>query len=192
MRGGPYSPDRDQTALKGPSFLEWDAVHWSRVTKEEQEMTEVFRFHDQALDELVQRCTPSFQNFQTNLDQTSTDIKNLEKWLQSSGICFYTSVQIEGGYIAWSNQTGDWRLVLEGLPEEEYGEPICKPLIETPVKVRLAARRHLVTLVSQIASLVPPNPVELEKKKVSLFKGTHKNSGTKPEELDLFGDLEGV
>lgn len=158
-------------------------------------MTDNIRFFDKALDELAQLVAPKLQNFQTTLDQTSTDIKNLEKWLQGCAISFYTSVPVDSdSYIAWSKTCGDWRLVYESSPDSErdYGpddmDRESQPLIETPVHIRLKARPHLAALVAAIAKQLPVTDTEPEKKRVGIPR---QRVGAAPKPSDP-EDLEAI
>jgi hypothetical protein len=134
-------------------------------------MTENFKFHDPELAAVVRSASESFSGFQANLDQTSADIKNLEKWLAGNKICFYASVHLgDSEYIAWSDENLEWRLVYESVDDLSEDERIVtRPLIEMPVKARLKARPFLAQLVSTIAELVPKMEPPIKKPALSLF-----------------------
>lgn len=140
-------------------------------------MTENFQFKDPNLESVIQRYTPQFKTFQKNLDDTSSDIKTLEKWLQSNGICFRTSVSIDRNTsLVWSKSSGDWRLMLRCPPpeyeieEDDDDETFCRPLIELPVKTRVEARNYLPLLIEEIAKLVVKSAIEPAKIKASVEK----------------------
>jgi hypothetical protein len=126
-----------------------------------KKMAEAYQFKDPNLAGVFQRNASQFKNFKSNLDNSSADIKNLEKWLQNSGICFHACVYCDKGMsLAWSNLTGDWRIISRCPPddgelaEEDEHEGFCRPLIEMPIKTRIEARPYLPRLVEEIAKIV--------------------------------------
>lgn len=123
----------------------------------------IIRFNDKALDDVIQSSASKFANFQLYLNNLSSDIKNLEKWLQACSVCVSTSVEIkleeEKHYISWSSRNGDWRLLYESPIDPDFSETGSQfetlPLIETPVYVRLRCAPFLPKLVAELASLLP-------------------------------------
>lgn len=152
-------------------------------------MTETIQFNDRALDQVIQSSASKFANFQLYLNNLSSDIKSLEKWLQSCSVCVTASVEIESeenhhDYLTWSSRNGDWRILYE-TPSADYGHNDdyqfdSTPLIETPVPVRLRCAPFLPTLVTKLASMLPTVDGEEPKKQTA----TKKKAVTPPEDLD--------
>ncbi len=101
----------------------------------------------------------------------------------------------KGSALAWSAATGDWRLVYESLSVGAvWDSPDVKPLIETPVRIRLIARDHLSKLVDQIAELIPKTEPETEKKKstglLGKLRAEAEDKAAEPEDLDAIFSSE--
>lgn len=155
-------------------------------------MIDSIRFNDSRLEELVDKLSPKFKNFQKNLDQTSADIRSLEKWLQSCGICFYADIALSNDEcIAWSNEFGEWRLVYETTNGLEPSD--STPLIETVVRIRLRAKPLLPKLLSKIAELVPDEVSPVQKPgRPSLFqtKAQQSKKTEEQERIDIFAGID--
>jgi hypothetical protein len=149
------------------------------------------QFNDTALNEVAQRSAFQLSNFKNNLDQTSEDIKRLEKWLQTCGVCTYASVEItsESMLLEWSDHSGaEWRLVCRtpnpypDYPEDEYE---FRPLIEMPARARLICRPYLPKLLQGLAELLPKQEdmALAAKKSVAVPKASGKKASGSAEEL---------
>jgi hypothetical protein len=93
---------------------------------------------------------------------------------------------------------GDWRLLYvtssDNVDSYHNEEPSydSTPLLETPVRTRLAARPFLAQLVSEIAELVPDNQAEPVKSKKGVFSSALAASKkpAPPEDLDAIFSSE--
>lgn len=129
-------------------------------------------FNDPALAEVIQRSAKRVSRFQKVLDETSADIRNLEKWLQQNNISAELEVRLKDEHnasLVWNKEDDGWRLRYSYYTADEHGIEYeeSKPLIETPVKTRLQCRRHLATIVDQLDSMIPSTDAESSSNAVS-------------------------
>lgn len=83
--------------------------------------------------------------FQRVLDETSEDIRNLERYLQDCGICIGAVLEVtEHTALAWEKYNGAWRILAR------Y-EGNLQPLIESKAGVRLYFKDSLPYFVQKIA-----------------------------------------
>lgn len=83
--------------------------------------------------------------FQRVLDETSEDIRNLERYLQDCGICLpVVYVVNEGIWMGWDKYNGSWRIMAKH-------NGTVQPLIESKAGVRLYFKDLLPCLVQKIA-----------------------------------------
>jgi len=95
----------------------------------------------------------------------------LEEWLIQCAVCFPTYVSVsEYSHIGWDKFGSTWRLVHESANDDP---PETRPLIDTPIKTRFAARAFLPVLVKEIASAIP-----------NVVAETAVQSRYKPDDLD--------
>lgn len=122
-------------------------------------MKKGFEFKDQSLSAVVQKSASQFSDFQRHLNETSEDIKNLEKWFQECGVCVPATVQIKNSCvgISWSKYEDSWRLICDASDDDG---PDIRPLIEMPARMRLFCRPHLPKLVQEVADLLPAGQKE--------------------------------
>lgn len=118
-------------------------------------MSNDFVFSDNELEKVKRSSNSRLQNFQQILDDTSNDIRKLEKWLQECGVCMFVSVPIqsESIHILWDKVKDSWRLLYMDSQGNE------KPLLEASARIRLAAKPFLPRLVRQIEQYLP-DPLE--------------------------------
>ncbi len=161
-------------------------------------MTESIQFNDRALDQVIRSSASKFANFQRYLNNLSSDIKSLEKWLQACSVCVTASVEIESeenhhDYLTWSSKNGDWRLLYE-TPCSDFGNNEdyqfdSTPLIETPISIRLRCASALPILVTKLASMLPTVDAEEPKKQIA----TKKKVLPPEEDLDaIFTSEDGI
>ncbi|HWB15892.1 MAG TPA: hypothetical protein VG538_05745 [Vicinamibacterales bacterium] len=159
---------------------------------------------DPALQTAIDEAGPNIENYYTNLDGVSADIKSVEQYLTSSGIRIPAEVHLPGKGIElegeidvlenysgriWQDEeaiqwTADpknidrWRLLW--TKRRKWGElELCervaiagptfngpvepledKPLLETPVDVRLRAHKQLGELIRVVSKSVEIQPHE--------------------------------
>lgn len=83
--------------------------------------------------------------FQRVLDETSEDIRNLERYLQDCGICLNVVLEVtQDTYLSWEKHNGTWRIVANYKSTNQ-------PLIESKAGVRLYFKDSLPCFVQKIA-----------------------------------------
>lgn len=140
------------------------------------------KVNSELLAQALESAGPKITGFTSTLDGISADIRAIERWLLESGVRFEIS-EVVGkeidpsgcGYIRYLVWYGgkdgkSWRIYYRdtwGIPGEEvdrHGELFQltirvssdeRPLIETPVAIRLQSVDPLARLVSAIASRIP-------------------------------------
>ncbi len=113
-------------------------------------MSQELKFHDQSLLNAVKASSQQLDNFQQKLDQATADIKSLEKYLQSTGLCLDLSVDVSAPpyhAIGWDKVGDAWRLV--GYFWDDH-DRCARPLAESSARLRLACQPFLPQLVKQI------------------------------------------
>jgi hypothetical protein len=129
------------------------------------------------LAEVLETVGPKISDFTSTLDAISDDIKAIEKWLLESGVRFEIEVPFGEYYgslaegpgvtLLWSGGDDEktWRIyscekngAWDGRAWEVTSREL-RPLIETPVRVRLEAVEPLTRLVREIALRIPSERV---------------------------------
>jgi hypothetical protein len=142
---------------------------------------------------VLETAGPKIDSFTTTLDAISEDIRMMEQWILKSGIRFEmkvlcntggpflidaedaTDVWLSHSGLSWScaDDGKTWRIHFEeNLASKDNNMPTLRrrPLIETPVPVRLQIETALANLIKEIADCIPservygasPSLVELE------------------------------
>ncbi len=120
-------------------------------------------FSSEKLEEAYARVQNGLENYQTRLDGVSNDIKTLERALEASKFNLETWVTVReycedpqsngqydqiGHQIGWAPSGDRYRLM--------YRRSRWKPLIETPIEIRLEMHEHLPKLVTAVGKAVDP------------------------------------
>lgn len=151
-------------------------------------MTDSITFIDKALNDVVQKSAFKFSSFQKYLEETSTDLKNLEKWLQNCAICIPVFVETddEDIKVGWDNKGGTWRLLAEFTVSDDEGQwRDSRPVIEMPIRSRLLCRRFLPVLIKEISDLLPDEVSEAQPENDLDIFGVFKDE----EPIDLLSDI---
>lgn len=148
-------------------------------------MAREIEFHDKALDQLIRSSATQFKSFQKVLDETSADVRSLEKWLQECGVCITCYVKLPPGRLAkelgWDKYGDSWRIVCEFIGDDG---PQIRPLIETSARMRLSCKGSLLVLVKALQQLLPKN---LEEQEGACYST---NSIDRSEESDMYSAYE--
>ena len=107
-------------------------------------------YKDTALNEAHLDVGYDIEQFTTKLDETSHDIKELERWLTDCNICVSAEVRVSDHLvIAWDTHNGGRKFELIACD----GGPIRR-LIESSLLIRAQAKPFLPELVREIAKVV--------------------------------------
>ncbi len=110
-------------------------------------------FHDGALRRTLDEVGGTIESFAERLDKLSADIKQLEAYLDRSGVRVRVAVFVDGRNresVSWERAEPDrWRVTYTEMQADELG--LACPLIEAPVDVRLRCRRILPDLLRAVA-----------------------------------------
>ena len=110
-------------------------------------------FNNKKLQEIAGKSEEHLAGFGLTLDQISADIKEFEALLRKHGVCLEIWIDVNSQFfhqkIGWAESAGKWRLCYRS---QTHPEP--RPLLETPVSVRLDTQNHLPDLLAKIASEV--------------------------------------
>jgi len=124
------------------------------------------KFHDKTLLAAVAESASELESFQQQLTEATSDMKELEIWLQTTGFCIDVYIDIQNGpyhNIGWDKIDGKWRLAGKYWSEDDR-ELCIRALCESSAKSRLACRQHLPTLIKaiteQYTSLSAPTVAE--------------------------------
>jgi hypothetical protein len=132
------------------------------------------------LTQALETAGPKISGLTSTLDAISADIRTIEKWLLESGVRFEVSEIIEDvdgsrHELLWygGKEGKTWRLYyrhswsIRRVDENPYADPQPwwdtgrdeRPLIETPVAIRLKSNEPLSRLVAGIAARIPERMV---------------------------------
>lgn len=104
----------------------------------------------------IRRVSPYLEGFRSRLDDVSTDIRTVEKYLIETG--FRIPVYLWWGEhgVAWAEIGESWRLCYASDLGNDRAD--LHPLIEVPVVSRLDAAEHFVDFLEELAKVagVPP------------------------------------
>jgi hypothetical protein len=121
-----------------------------------------------ALAQAVEAAGPKISGFTSTLDDLSQDIRKLERMLLESGFRLRVAVRFPDNShagVEWNDHNQKWRIYywaweFFGMslgPDNEFVEQAFdrRPLIETPIEIRLRAVEPLAQLIREIGSRIP-------------------------------------
>jgi hypothetical protein len=114
------------------------------------------QFHDASLNKALERAAPKIETFTSRLDRLSSDIKQLEAYLEQSAVRVPTRVKLErtpgsyGEYIAWDLGEPDRFRIIYYLQDGDDYESNKSVLIEAPIAVRVRAKARLADLLRAV------------------------------------------
>jgi hypothetical protein len=139
-------------------------------------------FSSEELEHAFACVEPGLADYQAHLDRISDDIKKLEQKLEARN--FNIEVWILGGYfngftsdgpnyvdhkLGWAPTDGGRFRLMYRAPPGLGIEKRERPLIETPVEIRLEMHKHLPELLAEVGKAlrsdlveVDPDPAELD------------------------------